>query len=326
MKIEQLPSGSYRVRKMINGKTITKVFDHKPTQKEVTVALAAEIENEAPKTAFVSCARKCIENKNGVISPGTIKTYTEYIDSVLPKWFLNLKMNEISQVHIQTVINDYAKTHKPKTVSNLHGFISSVMKMYRPNMTIHTTLPQKQKYTPYVPTPDEIKLVLEASEKTQYHIPFQLGVLGMRRGEVCALTMDDINGNIVTINKALIYSKKDGWMIKPTPKTEESNREIFIPDALAKEIQFTGYIYEGFPNMLIKALHRYQKKLGIQSFRFHDLRHFYASYAHSMGMSDADIMKSGGWRTDSVMKGVYRHAMKDSLQEKQSMVASGILS
>lgn len=326
MKIEQLPSGSYRIRKMINGKTITKVFDHKPTQKEVTVALAAEIENEAPKTAFISCARKCIENKNGVISPGTIKTYTEYVDSVLPKWFLNMKINEISQVHIQSVINDYSKNHKGKTVSNLHGFISSVMKMYRPNMTIRTTLPQKQKYIPYVPTPDEIKLVLEASEKTQYHIPFQLGVLGMRRGEVCALTMDDINGNIVTINKALIYSKKEGWMIKPTPKTEESNREIFIPDALAKEIQFTGYIYEGFPNMLIKALHRYQKKLGIQSFRFHDLRHFYASYAHSMGMSDADIMKSGGWKTDNVMKGVYRHAMKDSLQEQQSMVASGILS
>ena len=78
--------------------------------------------------------------------------------------------------------------------------------------------------------------------------------------------------------------------------------------------------------MLIKALHRYQKKLDIQSFRFHDLRHFYASYAHSMGMSDADLLKSGGWKTDNVLKNVYRHAMKDSLQEQQSMVALGILS
>ena len=45
-----------------------------------------------------------------------------------------------------------------------------------------------------------------------------------------------------------------------------------------------------------------------------------------MGMSDADLLKSGGWKTDNVLKNVYRHAMKDSLQEKQSMVASGILS
>ena len=326
MKVEKLPSGSYRIRKMINGRTITLVYDHKPTQKEIAVSLAADIDNVAPKTAVISCARKCIERKDSVLSPGTIKNYYDYIDSVIPTWFLNLKMNQITQVDIQTLINDYSKTHKPKTVHNLHGFVSSVIRMYRPNMIINTTLPQGQKYIPYVPSTDEVKAILELSEHTQYHIPFQLGILGMRRGEICALTMDDINGDIVTINKAITFSKADGWYVKPMPKTEESNREIYIPDALAEEIQFTGYIYEGFPNMLLKALHRYQKKLGIPSFRFHDLRHFYASYAHSMGMSDADIMKSGGWKTDNVMKTVYRHAMKETLQENQAMVASGILS
>lgn len=325
MKIEKLPSGSYRVQKMINGRRISKTFDHKPTQKEITIALADEIDNEAPKTAFITCAKNCIENKDHVLAPKTVKTYTGYIESDLPKWFLDTKMNEITQVHIQTVINDYSKTHAPKSTHNLHGFISSVMKMYRPNMTLHTTLPQVQKYKPYVPSTEEVKAIIDAAENTQYHIPFQLGVLGLRRGEICALTMDDINGNVVTINKSLTDTKGNGWIIKPTPKTEESNRDIYIPDSLADEIQSTGYIYEGFPNMLIKALHRYQKQLGIHSFRFHDLRHFYASYAHSMGMSDADIMKSGGWKTDNVMKNVYRHAMKDTLQEQQAMVASKIL-
>lgn len=326
MKVEKLPSGSYRVRKMINGHVITKVFDHEPKEKEVLVAMASELENTAPKTAFISCARKCIERKDSVLSPGTIKNYYDYIDSVIPKWFLNLKMNEISQVDIQTLINDYSKDHKPKTVHNLHGFVSSVIRMYRPNMVINTALPQKQKYIPYVPSTEEVKTILEASEHTQYHIPFQLGVLGMRRGEICALTMDDIKGNIVTINKALTYSKDKGWFVKPMPKTEESNREIYIPTELVNEIIEQGYIFEGFSNMLLKALHRFQKQLGIQSFRFHDLRHFYASYAHSMGMSDADIMKSGGWKTDNVMKNVYRHAMKETLQENQAAIASGILS
>jgi integrase len=326
MKVEQLPSGSYRVRKMINGQNITKVFDHKPTQKEIAVSLAADIDNIAPKTAFLNCAKKYIESKNSVLSPGVVNLYNDYINSVLPKWFLDMKMNEISQVHIQTVINDYAKDHNPKTVRNLHGFISPVMKMFRPNMVLHTTLPKRIKYEPYIPTTDEIRQVLDMAKGTQYHIPFQLGVLGMRRGEICALTMDDIDGNVVKINKALVYSNDKKWVIKPVPKTEESNREIFIPDALAQEIAETGYIYEGFNNMLIKALHRFQKQLGIQPFRFHDLRHFYASYAHSMGMSDADIMKSGGWKSDHVMKNVYRHAMKESLQGQQARIASGILS
>ena len=325
MKIEQLPSGSYRIQKMVNGQRISKVFDHKPTQKEITIALAELIDNVAPKTAFISCARKSLQNKSSVLSPKTFKTYSDYIDSTIPKWFLDLKMNEITQVHIQTVINDYSKTHNPKTVRNLHGFISSVMKMYRPNMILNTTLPQKINYDTYIPSTDEVKQILDMAKGTQYYIPFQLGVLGMRRSEICALSMDDVHGNIIKINKSLVDSKENGWIIKPTPKTEDSNREIYIPDALAKEIAETGYIYVGFPNMLLKALHRYQKKLGIHSFRFHDLRHFYASYAHSMGMSDADIMKSGGWKSDYVMKNVYRHAMKDSLQEQQAIIANGIL-
>lgn len=326
MKVEKLPSGSYRVRKMINGHLITKIFDHEPKEKEIFAAMAADIDNIAPKKAFIYCAKKYVESKNSVLSPGVVKLYNNYIESVIPKWFLDMKINQISQVNIQTVINDYARTHKPKTVRNLHGFISAVLKMYRPNITIHTTLPKNQRYEPYIPSTEEVKTILDASIGTKFHIPFQLGILGMRRGEICALTLNDINENTVKINKAVTVTNDNQWVVKPTPKTDESNREIFIPDALVDEIQDAGCVFDGFPNTLLKALHRYQKQLGIPSFRFHDLRHFYATYAHSMGMSDADIMKSGGWKSDHVMKNVYRHAMKESLQSQQAKVASGILS
>ena len=325
MKIEELPSGSYRIRKTINGQKITKVFDHKPTQKEITVALAADIDNIAPKTAFINCAKGYIKSKDKVLSPTTVKAYYSFTDSVLPDWFLNMKVNEIEPVHIQRLINEYAVDHSPKTVRNLHGFVSAVMGMYRPNMVIKTTLPQKVRYDAYVPTQDEIKAILCASEGTRYHIPYQLGVLGMRRGEICALTLDDIDGNIVKINKAMVTNKDEGWEIKKTAKTDEGNREIFIPDKLRDEIMEAGVIYDGAPKVLLVSLHRFQDKLGIPRFRFHDLRHFYASYAHSMGMSDADIMKSGGWKSDFVMKNVYRHAMKDSLQANQKKIATGLL-
>lgn len=325
MKIQKLPSGSYRIRKMINGRTISLVFDHKPTQREILTALSDEIDNIAPKTTFKACAYKYVDIKSNVLSPSVVKLYTGYIESTLPEWFLKTKINEISQVHIQTVINDYSVGRKPKTVYNLHGFITATIGMFRPNMKINTTLPQNQKYEPYVPSTEEVKRIIEAVKGTKYHIPFQLGCLGMRRGEVCALSLSDIQGNIVKINKAVTTTKNDGWIVKPIPKTEDSNREIYIPDELVEEIKEAGCIYDGFPNSLLKALHRYQKKLGIQSFRFHDLRHYYASYAHARGMSDADIMQSGGWKTDSVMKSVYRHAMKESLQENQRKIASDIL-
>ena len=34
MKIERLPSGSYRIRKMYKGKIYSVITDYKPTQKE----------------------------------------------------------------------------------------------------------------------------------------------------------------------------------------------------------------------------------------------------------------------------------------------------
>lgn len=37
----------------------------------------------------------------------------------------------------------------------------------------------------------------------------------------------------------------------------------------------------------------------------------------AMHIPDEDIMKMGGWQTDSVMKSVYRHAMHDEAMQAQ---------
>lgn len=325
MKVEKLPSGSYRVRKQINGQKITKVFDHKPSQKEITQALADSIDDVAPRTSFYGCAQGYIKTRSNILSPSTIRGYYSLLESVIPPYFGNMRISDIEQIDIQSLINDYAIDHKPKTVYNLHGFISAVFKLYRPGMVLHTALPQKKPYSPYVPTSDEVKQIIDAAAGTRYHIPFQLGVLGMRRGEICALTLDDIDGNIVSINKDYVAGPGGVWVVKQLPKTEAGMRSIYIPDALRDEIIEAGVIFDGYPNRLLTKLENLQNRLNIQHFRFHDLRHFYASYAHSMGMSDADIMSSGGWKSDYVMKSVYRHSMKDSLEQNQSKVANSLL-
>lgn len=49
----------------------------------------------------------------------------------------------------------------------------------------------------------------------------------------------------------------------------------------------------------------------------HKLRHYFASRMSAMHIPDEDIMKMGGWQTDSVMKSVYRHAMHDEAMQAQ---------
>ena len=308
MKIERTPSGKYRVRKMVNGVTTVITFDHKPSQAEVINSLSEHLKTVPKKGAFLSCAESYIRSKSNVISPSTIKGYTSILRA-LPDDFKHMDLSKITQIDIQTVINDYASDHTPKTVRNVHGFISAVMKQFRPDMVIYTTLPQKIVTDHYIPTEEDIKKILDACKDDPfYHIPFQLGIMGLRRSEVCALTLHDISGNTLTINKALVKDVNNNWILKQT-KTAAGTREIYIPDQLVKEIQQYGKIFEGNPTSLLSGLNRYQDKLGIPRFRFHDLRHFFASYAHSQGISDADIMASGGWKSDYTMKSIYRHEM-----------------
>lgn len=328
MKLEKLPSGSYRARKMYKGKTYTVTLPYKPTDKELMIMFAEKMQesndNLTVGGTFLHYANKYIESRTNVVSPSTIRTYNIKIDQ-LTDTFKSKNIQDITADDVQKEINLFAKDHAPKTTKTLHGFISSVLNAYRPNLRLNTTLPTNKPKTEYEPNSKEIKALLKHAENTIYSIPFQLGVLGLRRGEICALSINDLNGNELTINKTVVYS--DGkWITKDTPKTESSNRIIYIPDSLCDEIKTAGYIYNGHPNALNKAIHRYQKTLGIQEFKFHALRSYFASYAHTLGIPDKDIMAMGGWKTDSIMKSVYRKTMEESRQKSMLKLSKKILS
>ena len=315
MKVEKR-NGSYRVQKMIDGRRYSITYDHNPRQAEVMRDLL-KLSEEAPiKDSFLSCATSYIKSKSNVLSPSTIKGYNSVLRSIETD-FKSKRITDISQQDIQLLINKYSADHTPKTTRNLHGFVSAVLRQFRPNMNIYTTLPQKTENEHYTPSEDDIKKILDATKDNPfYHIPFQLGVMGLRRSEVAALTLDDIDGNTLTINKALVLNNDNEWVLKPT-KTAAGTRKIYISDSLVKEIRDYGKIFEGNPTSLLYGLNEIQKKLGIPRFRFHDLRHFFASYAHSQGMTDADIMATGGWKSDYTMKQVYRHEMNAEKEQKR---------
>lgn len=314
MNIEKLPSGSYRATIMYDGKRYRRTFDHKPTQKEVLSALSDEMNEKRSKTGltFEEAAKKYCDSKKNTLSP---KTYREYVLQYkrFPDWFLAKLVDEIEQIDLNKLISDMGggdKPNSPKTISNAHGFVSSVLRTFRPNMVINTPLPQKRKIDPYIPSVDEVKLMLEHLNGTDFEIPFILGCYGMRRSEICALTPDDIEGNIVHINKALVQKDDNSWVIKST-KTTQSTRDIIIPQDVADKIRDKGYVYNGFPHSISRHLSTLETKLGIQHFSMHKLRHYFASRMSAMGIPDVDILAMGGWETDHVMKTIYRHSMID---------------
>ena len=325
MKIEELPSGSYRIRKTYKGKTFTKIFDYLPTDKEALIAMAEIMQDDSPiKGTFEKYAKEYIKNREGVISPASIRTYNIKLNQ-LSERFQKSNIFDITSETVQREISLFAKDHAPKTTKSLYGFIASVMGSYRPSLKLRVKLPQAIIKEAYEPNSDDVKRILEDAKGTRYSIPFQLGIYGCRRGEICALDISDLNGNELRIHRSKVYLDGE-WITKETPKTDASNRTLYLPDKLAEEIREQGSIFEGHPNALLKALNRAQKRLGIEQFRFHALRSYFASYAHSMGIPDADILAIGGWETDAVMKRIYRKSMEESKRNAMNQYWEKVLS
>ena len=82
MKIEKLPSGSYRIRKMYKGQTYTVIFDYKPTQKEAMQAMAAELDKVEGDILNINKAK--VQNEDGKWITKTTKTVTSTRKIIIP--------------------------------------------------------------------------------------------------------------------------------------------------------------------------------------------------------------------------------------------------
>lgn len=315
----------WRIKEMRDGVTYRISVDYKPTKKEALALINKQISDggvsgDASDT-FQKAAERYFLLKSNILSPWTLQGYKTILRALTDR-FKSTKLVNMDGVIVQKEINDYSATHSPKSTYNAHGFISAVLKVYKPQLTLNTTLPQKAKFEPVTPSEEDVKRIIEASAGSPYEVVFRLGAYGMRRGEVCAITSADLSGNMLRISKAKV---KDGnhYIIRDMPKTTESNREIYVDDKVAAMIRAAdGPIYPGDPDRINKRLTELQKALGIEHFRYHDLRAYYASMAHSLGIPDVYIMANGGWSSPRIMDRVYKRAFADKQAEMNKSIAN----
>ena len=283
----------------------------------------AEVVNEGAtvKGTVGFYINKYIDSRKDVISPSSLVKYNQHRNQ-LSSEFKNIPLAHLKPVDVQKEMNRFSKGHAPKTVKCLHGFVASVVGYFRPQLKLKTTLPQNIETERHMPSEEEIKAILEAAKGTEDSIAFQLGILGLRESEITALELSDLKGNELHIHANMVRGV-NGWEKKESPKTDAGNRTIYLPDALVKEINDKGYFFKYTAPKLCPHLHKVQRELGIPECRFHDLRHFFASYAATM-MPESDAMALGGWKSDYVFKKVYRESLKKQRQESAMRFNEGI--
>lgn len=321
MKVEKTASGNYRIRVIIghdaDGKPIRKSFTHHDKKHLLAVAheYADKHRNTRRKTieqsidAFISA-------KTPVLSPSTIRAYTSLAKTLKSQYaaFCALYVDGMTSKELQKLINALADTHTPKTVRNIHGFLSSVAKFEGVTLP-PVNLPQKQKPVIHIPDEQIAKMIADAAKGTRLEIPVALAFFALRRSEICALSPDDLDGNVLHIHKAAVRGADKAIHVKYT-KTYTSDRYVRIPDDIAAKIRAQGYVTDYTLSGLSCAFDKMLARNGLPHYRLHDLRHFFVSYCHNvLHLSDAQIQSITGHKTSVIMQ-TYLHSMHDDTAGK----------
>ena len=322
-----------KAKKTASGKWRVTIYDYKDStgkihQKTFTADTKREAERKAteyqrgPVLADLTvgeAVKKYIDLKKEVLSPSTCRSYLSiYRTHFRESRFGALKVSSLSSESVQRFISDLNVS--PKSVRNIRGLLMASVQMFRPEAVFRITLPASRKPELHTPTTEEIKKLIEViGQDRQLYIFVLLCAFGpMRRSEACAIKYEDIDRKkkTITVRRSRVQDENSRYIYKDIPKNYSSYRTIPYPDSVIKTIGAGfGYVLEDTPTALSDRFSRRVKSAGLPHFRVHDLRHYGASVLHAIGIPDQYIMSRGGWKTDNVMKRVYRDTLTDVEKE-----------
>ncbi|MBQ7873726.1 MAG: site-specific integrase [Oscillospiraceae bacterium] len=320
-KAKKLPSGNYRCRIYLGtdetGKKLSKSFTAKTKKEAEHLASAYLVEisvfkKEEEDPILSDAMLRYNEIKSNILSPSTVRGY----ESLSSQAYNDIKSYPLSSLNndvVQKWLNDYSAAHSPKSVKNAFGYLKSVLKLYHFGSDLEITLPKKKSVEYHVITDDEMKLLLKATEGTELGLAIRLAAfIPARRSEICAICpKTDVIGNSIKIDKAMVQSSEEKWIIKQ-PKTFAGYRTVEMPPKIISLIpKDSQKAISQNPNQLYKSFKRELKKLNM-NFRFHDLRHYGATFLHAQGIPDKYIMQRGGWKNASTLQKIYTHTLPET--------------
>ena len=335
MNIRQLPSGKWNARVYSHttpdGKRHYRSFTGSTKTEARLAAKKWESNRSRNKSAIlglVEAVEGYIDMKAAILSPSTVVGYKVALRNYIKPFSISrLRVDQINTPAAQSWISSMVKEdYSPKTIRNAYGLLRSVMEMYAPDTRLRVTMPRKKDPELYCPDQDDVAAVIRtAREKHDQAMVIAImlaAYIPARRGEVCAITFEDLDrkNRTVTIDKAYVINESRRWVLKE-PKTASSVRTVELPEFVLNEIprKGVGRVVSYMPDRLSEVFAEYVVEAGLTHFRFHDLRHFGASLYLSL-MSPRYVQDRGGWASGHTMHSVYDNVI-DMEKAKQTKEA-----
>lgn len=140
----------------------------------------------------------------------------------------------------------------------------------------------------------------------------------LRRGEVLGLRWEDIDGDVLTVRRAVV-SLMDGTHLEVVPKTAAGRRTVAIPPPVAALLGGgTGRVVPLTVPQFTRRWAKARSAVGIEA-HFHDLRHSGLTWAAASGATVAELMGRAGHASPAAAMR-YQHATRD----RDSVIAAAL--
>ena len=322
---EKLPSGSYRCRVMVNGKSKSFTADTKREAEqaalEYKIGLLAE-EDKKPEITIRKAIDEYLTLKSGSLSPASVRGHRIKQRCYL-QGIMDTPLSKLSSAAIQQAINK--EQCSPKTLRETWALIRPALKRY--NVSYDVYLPAVQSDEHAFLSAEEIPVFLKEAEGSKYEVAFLLALHSLRVSEILGLRWEnvDLKKQSITVRGATLFDENNKLVNKPSNKNRSSRRTIpiMIPRLLQllSDMDRTGeFVVVANPNSIRAAANKICKRAKLPEVGTHGLRHSFCSLAYKLGISEKVTMQLGGWSDYGTMRKIYTHVAQTDISESVQQI------
>ena len=296
----------------------------KEKEREFRNAVASgEYEEGRKKVLFRKFAQRYLEYSKTIKRPSSYRRDESSVERLLT-FFSGKYLSEITPWLIEKYRKERLKEVKKATVNRERACLSNMFQMAKKWSLAKVNPAQEVKR--YREELKDVKPLTSEKEKelfdrfdkhpkSRHVIALVLTALntGMRKREILDLTKDNVDFKKRIIH--VIHTKN--WEVRDIPMNETLTK--VLEEVIGENSKDNPYVFAnpktGKPYRDIKTSYsKAVKKIGLEGFTFHMLRHTWCSRMCELGVDEATIMEIGGWKTRSMINR-YAHPSMDHKRE-----------
>lgn len=284
---------------------------------------------------FEKIAEEWLEYKKNTVKQSTYYNYMFIINKYLNPRLKKIKLKKLLNFNYNELVSELTEELSKKTVRDVANVMKAILRYVEEKYDYSVKV--KTISTPKVEI-ENLKVLSkkERNKLEKYCLKSNdlkcIGIViclntGLRIGEICALKWEDIDFNekVIHIRKTLqrvyVGRKETSKIVIDKPKTKSSIRTIPISNKLyeilqplKKEYQKEDYVLTGCNDTFLEpgkyryAYKKILKESRIKEYKFHILRHTFATTCIEVGMDAKSLSEILGHSNVNITLGRYVHS------------------